>query len=128
MPRRSSLLLDTHIILWWLAGSERLPEKLVRVVTKSEVPVYFSSVSVAEMAIKSSIGKLEMPGEYLSEIRKMGLVELVFKSEHAVKLRSLPMHHKDPFDRMLIVQAMVEGLTIMSLDPVFEEYGVRVVK
>lgn len=96
------------------------------VITNPERVVFVSSVMAVEIAIKASLGKLEAPVSLLGEIRSRGLRELPLRYHHGETMRTLPDHHADPFDRMLIAQAMNEGLTIITHDEKFHSYDVRV--
>lgn len=119
------ILLDTHILLWWLADDQRLPGPIRAAVADGRNSVYVSAISVAEIAIKGSLGKLELPGDLGTAIGASGLSYLPFTSEHADHLRMLPWHHRDPFHRMLIAQAVVESMTFASVDPACRSYDVR---
>ncbi len=119
------LLLDTCIVIWMLGDSPSLKEK-TRVHIRKAGICYVSPVSAAEMDIKRGIGKLDIPEEYVVSITASGLEELPYRFGDAEALRELPYHHKDPFDRMLIAQAIATGLTILTDDRVFKEYNVPV--
>jgi len=119
------ILLDTRILLWWLADDPRLPDPIRAAVADGGNSVYISAISVAEIAIKSSLGKLESPGDLAQAIDRSGLSHLPFTAEHAGHLSALPWHHRDPFDRMLIAQAVVESMTFASVDPACRSYDVR---
>ncbi len=123
-----SYLLDTNALLWWLAKSPRLSGRAVDLIANRENLIFVSPVSVWEVAIKLAAGKLALDGDILSLIRQNGFIELVVSHEHAFAVRDLPLIHKDPFDRLLIAQALSEGLAIVTSDDVFLRYGVRVVR
>ncbi|PZU46406.1 MAG: PIN domain nuclease [Microbacterium sp.] len=116
------LLLDTHVLLWWLADAPELGEAQRRAIANRANEVYVSAVSVAEVAIKASLGKLDAPGDLAAAAEASGFAQLPFTALHAEKLRDLPWHHRDPFDRMLVCQALAEGLTLMSNDRRVAEY------
>jgi PIN domain nuclease of toxin-antitoxin system len=125
------LLIDTNIFLFALLRTERLEKKTLELITDPDVPVIISSASLWEIAIKQAIGKLELPGDaaiYLPRrIGEMGFETLAIEPSHALAVGTLPAHHADPFDRMLIAQAQLEHLTIVTSDRTFKKYSVRVV-
>ena len=117
-------LLDTHVLLWWLANDPKLSADVREIIRN---PVNDSFVSVAtiwEIAIKTSLGKLKQPDDLLAVLRDNRFQVLDISAEHCLNVGSLPWHHKDPFDRMLISQALVEGLTIITVDQKFKFYDV----
>lgn len=118
------LLADTHVLLWWLADDARLTTRHRELLADGTTDVLFSSVSVAEIAVKRSLGKLEAPADVASVLVSTGFVELPFTAAHATLLGALPWHHRDPFDRMLVVQATVEELTIATVDTRVTQYDV----
>jgi PIN domain nuclease of toxin-antitoxin system len=120
------MLLDTHALLWYLAGDRRRIGKELRALIEAEASTV-SSASLWEIAIKTGLGKLEAPPDLPDRVRQMGFELLSVSAEHAWRVRDLPSHHRDPFDRLLIAQAQVERLPIVSADPVFATYEVRVV-
>lgn len=125
------LLLDTHVFLWWLADDPRLSATLRRAIADADNNCAISAASSWEIAIKLSMGKLKLDLEAdadLAELPRLcGFDELAITHQHAAHVRSLPLHHADPFDRMLIAQAQTEGLTIATVDPAFARYAVAVV-
>jgi len=122
-PRR--LLLDSHVFLWLDQGYARLSETLVKEIETCP-EVYVSAMSVAEISIKQSIGKLS-PGRPASAIiRLKNLIELPVTVRHGEELAALPMHHKDPFDRLLLAQAKVEGLVLVTGDEMLLRYNVPI--
>lgn len=110
------LLLDTHIVLWWLADAPELRPEHRALIADGANEVLVSAISVAEIAIKASLGKLYAPDDIAAAIAESGFEELPFTSAHAEMLRGLPWHHRDPFDRMLVAQALVDGLSLVSID------------
>lgn len=120
------ILLDTHALLWWLADDRRLPTPCRSALAEPANDVFVSAASVWEMAIKASIGKLELPkGRNLAKlVTDSGFAEMSVTTAHAAGVLELPLHHSDPFDRLLIAQAIAESLTIATSDSVFGEYGV----
>ena len=121
------LLLDTHVVLWWLADDQRLGEEARRLIANPGNHVAVSAASVWEMAIKSSIGKLSVPDDVGSAVLACGFVPLPVTIEHAARIGELPLHHRDPFDRMLIAQAQLEDLDLLTADGGLAEYSVKVV-
>jgi PIN domain nuclease of toxin-antitoxin system len=119
-----SLLLDTHVILWWLADDPALSCELKDRLDQ-EPDVYFSSASVWEVAIKQQIGKLA-PADLPERIRGSGFTELPISSEHATIAGGLPLIHRDPFGRMLVAQARCEGFTLVTKDRRCQRYDVAV--
>ena len=119
------LLLDTHVWLWWQSGDPRLGQE-TRELLQQASEVRFSAASVWEMAIKSSIGKLTLPpnADVASELAHSGFRALPVEIVHAEAVRHLPLLHRDPFDRMLVAQAQVEGLTLVTGDVALAAYDV----
>ncbi|MBI3962980.1 MAG: type II toxin-antitoxin system VapC family toxin [Deinococcus sp.] len=121
------LLLDTHVFLWWLADDRRLGQASRKAIADAKSLVHVSAVTVWELAIKASLGRIDLGGADLAnEIPANGFIELPIVAQHALVAGSLPRHHHDPFDRMLIAQAQVEGLQVVTHDKVFQKYGVPV--
>lgn len=120
------LLLDTHVLLWWLADDPALPESHRRHIGRPKNDVFVSAITLAEISLKSSLGKLELPAGFDDAVASSGFEDLPFTSEHALTLRELPWHHRDPFDRMLIAQARSESLVFASMNSRNAEYGVRI--
>jgi PIN domain nuclease of toxin-antitoxin system len=118
-----SLLLDTHVILWWLTDDLALSDE-VKTRLDDEPDVYVSPASLWEVTIKQSIGKLSEPIDVAEEIRDSGFRELPITFHHAIAAGRLPLIHRDPFDRMLVAQALCEGLTLVSRDPHIRRYDV----
>ena len=118
-----SLLLDTHVILWWLTDDLALSDE-VKTRLDDEPDVYVSPASLWEVTIKQSIGKLSEPIDVAEEIRDSGFRELPITFHHAIAAGRLPLIHRDPFDRMLVAQAQCEGLTLASRDPHIQRYDV----
>jgi len=121
-----NLLLDTHVLLWWLANDHRLTDEHRALVADSSHAVYVSSVSIAEISIKASLGKLDAPERVREAVLASGLSLLPFDAVHAEELRELPWIHKDPFDRMLIAQSRVEKLVLLTVDERITRYDVTV--
>lgn len=121
------LILDTHVLLWALAEPERLEVSRRRLIEDGSNTIYASSVNAAEIAIKTSIGKLTLKGHLLALVEEAGFEWIDFTAAEAVLLQSLPFHHRDPFDRMLVCQSLHRRLPIATDDPMFAPYGCEVV-
>ena len=121
------LLLDTHAALWFLSGDERLSENARRHLTDDTNRVLLSAAVVWEIAVKRSLGKLDVPQEYLSLLLSAGVQPLAVSVEHAAGVEQLPPHHRDPFDRVLVSQAAVEGAALVSRDEALRPYDVTLV-
>lgn len=117
-----NLLLDTHVLLWWLSDSAKLSNKFRELIYDTDHRVFVSSISITEISIKASLGKLEAPPGMSDYAVQSGFELLTFEATHAEVLRELPWHHRDPFDRMLIAQATVEGLLFLSEDAHISRY------
>lgn len=109
-------LLDTHVFLWMLSAPQKLSREAVKVIEDPRQMVFVSAVSAVEISIKSSLGKLTVPAGLEREIGQRGLQELALTYRHGERLAELPGHHQDPFDRMLIAQALTEGLILVTRD------------
>ncbi len=120
------LLLDTHALLWWLASPEVLSEKAQAHLASVETEVYVSAASAWEISIKKALGKLAAPDDLLAQIAAEGFIPLPVRMEHALAVADLPLFHRDPFDRLLIAQARLENLLVVTRDPAFHSYDVRV--
>jgi PIN domain nuclease of toxin-antitoxin system len=121
-----NLLLDTHVLLWWLDDDPALPRAALDAIRSTNNRVLISAASAWEIAIKRARGKLQ-GAEDLSEVFEARAVDaLDITIRHAVAAGALPPHHQDPFDRMLIAQAQVEECTLVSVDSAFEPYDVDV--
>ena len=127
---RLDLLLDTHVLIWWLEQSPRLgPETKKTLLSPSARPAV-SAASIWEMSVKAAIGRLHLvdPLEtWVPKLREWGVQELPISFEHATAVGNLPLYHNDPFDRMLVAQAQCEGLTIVTADPAITAYEVRTI-
>ncbi|HET9210386.1 MAG TPA: type II toxin-antitoxin system VapC family toxin [Thermoanaerobaculia bacterium] len=119
------LLLDSHAFLWWLAEDQKLSPEAREAVADPSSIVHVSAASIWELAIKAALGKLDLQGaDLVEEIAENDFVELPMTARHSSVAANLPRHHQDPFDRMLIAQAQIEGLTVITRDPAFRDYGV----
>ena len=121
------LLLDTHVVLWWRLDSRRLTRTVRHHIATADV-VWVSAASGWEVAIKQRLGKLSLADSFLTMVEDSHFDELPVTLRHAERVGMLAPHHADPFDRMLIAQAAVEGATIVTHDPQFERYDVPLVR
>lgn len=121
------LILDTHAALWWLSDDDRIGSEAARQLTDDTNQVLLSAAVVWEVAIKRSLGKLHAPDDLVSTLLSAGAQRLPVTLDHAGAVETLPWHHRDPFDRLLIAQALSEGATLISRDERFRSYGVSLV-
>jgi PIN domain nuclease of toxin-antitoxin system len=122
----SALLLDTHVLLWWLTDDPALSPAVRDAIADPANEPLVSTASVWEITIKRSLGKLTAPDDLPDRIADEGFPWLAVSADHAWQVRELPLHHRDPFDRMLVAQALTERLPIITTDPNFGPYGVQV--
>ena len=124
------LLLDTHALLWAVGAPERLTEDARAALLARENAVSLSIASLWEIAIKVSLGRLELSSDWLALIEenrsRIGARWLTIESSHCAQVAALPWHHRDPFDRLLVAQAMCEDMTLVSKDRILGDYPVRV--
>jgi PIN domain nuclease of toxin-antitoxin system len=120
------LLLDTHAFLWWMEGGSALSAQALAAIESPASTVYLSAASAWDISIKHAKGRLETPNDLTGALDASAFRELPVTVEHAEAVGSLPQHHVDPFDRILVAQAKVEGLTIITRDPALAAYGVPV--
>jgi PIN domain nuclease of toxin-antitoxin system len=123
-----NILLDTHVLIWALENNPTLSKTAVDCIVDGSNMVFVSAASVWEINIKMSMGKLEAPDNLLEEIRLHRFTPLPMTLEHAQLAGRLPDIHKDPFDRMLVAQAMMEKLTLATRDKLIEGYKIKTVK
>ncbi len=123
-----NLLLDTHVFLWWMADDRRLTASVKSVISDPDHLVAVSAASVWEIAIKRALGKLHAPDDVPAALRENDLDALPITVDHAALAGSLPRHHDDPFDRMLVAQAMLEELTLVTHDRRLLDYDVTVIE
>lgn len=116
------LLLDTHIFLWWCADDPRLSEVERQTIRNGGNDVFLSAASVWEMAIKQMLGRLKLPDPASAVVARLGIERLPVGFEHAEATALLPPLHRDPFDRLLVAQARIEGLTLVTRDPQVRSY------
>lgn len=124
-------LIDTHCWLWTFLSPERLNESAAALLSSEENTIVFSSICAAELAVKVRIGKLELP-EAVKEYVESGVDDFDMKPlplylHHALRVAELPLHHRDPFDRLLVAQAQMEGLPLMTADPKLAAYDVEII-
>lgn len=119
------LLLDTHVLLWWQNGDRRLRAEARQSIAIAD-SVYVSAASLWEIAVKAQLGKLRASLDAVFDVAADGFRELPIRGAHARAAGELPPHHKDPFDRMLVAQAQVEGLALVTVDEVFRKYAVKI--
>ncbi len=117
------LLLDTHVVLWLLAGDPRLGAATVALVQEAD-EVFVSAASAWEVAIKAALGRLTLPEPFEVGVRRSGFDELPVRFTHAREVSHLPSLHQDPFDRLLVATALADGLTLVSADPQVLAYPV----
>lgn len=124
------LLLDTHALIWFINGDNQLPDKSINLIKNLEIKCFVSVASVWEIAIKLSLGKLDINGGFdeISKIMRRYDIELLpITFEHIQKLLTLDFHHRDPFDRIIISQGLVEKLIVVTKDENFPKYNVKIV-
>jgi PIN domain nuclease of toxin-antitoxin system len=119
------ILLDTHVLLWWLNDDPELSSEFRTAIGSTRNEIWVSAITFVEISIKQSVDKLQSP--FISDdlIAEQGMLPLPFEAAHARKVRELPLHHRDPFDRMLIAQALEEDLVLATADRRMAKYDVR---
>lgn len=124
------VLLDTHAWLWWIAAPERLNQTALALITDRSTELYFSAASAWEIAIKHGLGKIglpEAPARFLpTRLNRDGIASLPVQMVHALRVADLPAHHRDPFDRLLVAQAQIEAMPILSADRLLQAYDVEI--
>ncbi len=123
-----NLLLDTHALLWWLDANPLLSEKAKLYIADGGNLVFVSAVVIWEIRIKQALGKLEIPSNFRQVLDQQPFEMLAITAEHAHAVGDLPSIHQDPFDRMLIAQAKVEGFAIVTRDSIVQQYKVKTVQ
>ena len=121
-----TVLLDTHLLLWSAAGSARVPKSVVEMIEDKSTKLAFSAVSIWEIVIKSASGRSDFrvnPYALRSHLLENEYMELTVSSNHCLAVAGLPAIHKDPFDRLLVAQAQVEGFTLLTADDVVASYA-----
>lgn len=118
------VLLDSHVALWWLDDSAAMGPQCRELISHAD-EAFVSAVTPWELGIKRALGKLTMPDALADELEAQGFVSLPITAAHADRAPALPLHHRDPFDRMLVAQAQLETLTLVTADTIFAEYDVE---
>ncbi|MGL4743061.1 MAG: type II toxin-antitoxin system VapC family toxin [Dermatophilaceae bacterium] len=121
------LLLDTHVVLWQLSGERGLSTAAQDAIATAD-DLLFSVVSFAEIGIKTAVGKLDVPDDLRARVADTGVRTLGLSPDHGLAVAGLPVHHRDPFDRLIIAQAMIERLTVVTADARFGGYGIQVIE
>lgn len=120
-----NLLIDTPILLWWLSDDAKLPKLASEAISQPHNEVTISAATIWELSIKSTLGRLKVDGDLLGTLSSEGFQLLAIKAQHAWIAGRLPLYHDDPFDRMLIAQANHNDLTLVTVDPAFAAYQVK---
>jgi PIN domain nuclease of toxin-antitoxin system len=120
------LLLDTHVVIWWLQASERLSGEVASMINHGRHEIVVSAVAGCEMAQKRAVGKLRVPDDLERQIAANEFTELPITLRHGLAAGELPPHHRDPFDRLLIAQARCEGLTLVTANRKISAYDVPI--
>lgn len=119
------LLLDTHVLIWWLANDMELGPEAKAMIAEPRNVIAVSAASTWEISIKRALGKLVVPENMDAIVEDEGFIKLPISLFHGEQAGSLPAYHRDPFDRMLIAQAQAEGLEIVTSDAKFAQYGIK---
>ncbi|NIM96909.1 MAG: PIN domain-containing protein [candidate division Zixibacteria bacterium] len=124
-------LLDTHTFLWWINDSPKLSSRVREIISDGNNDLFLSAASGWEIAVKVQLGKLKLPDSperFIPEqLRINNIKGLPIEMSHALQISTLPDHHRDPFDRVLVVQAQLEGLPILTADPLIAQYRLEVI-
>lgn len=122
------ILLDTHMVIWLLDDPERVPPVVRAAVEGADSTASISAASWFEMAVKVATGKLKLKLETAhARMRRLGVLDLPIRVDHAIELAKLPLHHRDPFDRLLVAQARVEEMTLVTVDRQLADYDVPII-
>ena len=120
----TTILIDTHALLWWLSGDRRLPRRSRLAVADPDNHILVSAVSAWEVAVKAAIGKLDAPDGLIDVVEESGLAWIPIVPRDAYAAGGLPFHHRDPFDRLLVAQAIARAAPIISHDAALDPYGI----
>lgn len=123
-----NLLLDTHTLIWVFDNNPTLSEAASEAIADGQNEVFVSAVTAWEIAIKRGLKKLELKGDYQSGLKTYRFMPLPISTDHALAVEHLPLHHSDPFDRLLIAQAQLENLTLVTRDGRFNDYGIMTIR
>ena len=123
-----SLLLDTHVLLWWLDDHPTLSKKVKAAIADGKNLVFISAVVIWEIRIKQALGKLEIPHNFRKVLDYQSFIMLDITVEHAHAVGDLPAHHRDPFDRMLVAQTKIEHLTLVTRDIRLKKYKIPLIE
>ena len=122
-----NLMVDTHILLWWLSNPAKLSDAATQAIANPQNNLFVSSAVIWEIRIKETLKKLVIPSNFDDALSSQGFQDLPIQRHHVNAITSLPTLHKDPFDRIQIAQAIVENMPIVSMDPEFKRYSINVV-
>lgn len=120
-------LLDTHALLWWLADPEALAPEAASIIRDPGTAIFFSAAGAWEMAIKRSLGRLSFPPDLAEVLEANAIRVLPITLAHALAAGDLPQHHRDPFDRIMVAQSKLEGLALLTRDPLLRAYDIAIV-
>ncbi len=123
-----NLLLDTHVLLWWLDDNPTLLIKAKEAIADGRNVVFISAATIWEIRIKHTLGKLEIPVNFRKVLEQQPFEMLPITADHAHLIGELPAYHRDPFDRMLIAQASFEGFTLVTRDKQFKRYKISTIR
>jgi len=123
----ATVLVDTCSLLWAVDTPEKLGDEACEAIGSTENRVLVSSGTLWELSIKVGLGKLELPDEFFEELEELGYETLGIEHRHLAEYRKLPLHHRDPFDRLLVAQAKAEGIALVTCDPEIAKYGIPIV-
>ncbi len=123
-----NVLLDTHVLIWVFSQDPRLSQAAIEAISDGSNLVFVSAATAWEIVIKKALGKLKVPGNYQEGLQRYRFTPLSITTEHALAVEQLPPYHKNPFDRMLIAQAQIERLTLVTRDPNMKAYGVPIIE
>lgn len=121
-------LLDTHVLIWWLEDPSKISEAACEVIAKPAHTVYVSAAAAWEMGIKKAMGRLDFPADLADVLENGGIHTLPITLKHGLAAAELPAHHQDPFDRMMVAQAVMEDLVLITRDPMIQQYDVAQLK